>query len=361
MTSVINKSSSQPARILVVDDEAFVREAIELYFITEGFEVFSASGGKEALAILESEEVIDLAVLDILMPEMDGIELLRELKKSYPQVEVVMASGCGTLETAVEAMRLGAYDYVTKPILNFDEDLLKVVKKALERHRLLAANRKLAQDLGDINRELKSSNTQLRKRMAELEILYETGSLLGEISGPEAIIDLATQTLTHQLGIPLALILLREPGGWRLRASSPGDAPLLPLDIDCLSGDALRLDVIHVSPARDPRFTEFMGSLGVSGECAADVTLVPLRAAGEVIGLLLARADVSEDAGDDPLRAVKLLAGQIAAPLAFAQVAGSSGDVEPDPTRAAADDFMETGNPGSDSSETDHTPEQVPS
>ena len=62
-------------------------------------------------------------------------------------MEIVMASGCSTLETAVEAMRLGAYDYITKPILNFDEDLLKVVNKALERRQLLASNQGLSLDL----------------------------------------------------------------------------------------------------------------------------------------------------------------------------------------------------------------------
>ena len=67
------------------------------------------------------------AILDIVMPGMNGIDVLREIKKSHPTIEVIMASGCGTLQTAVEAMRLGAYDYVSKPILNFDEDLLKVV------------------------------------------------------------------------------------------------------------------------------------------------------------------------------------------------------------------------------------------
>ena len=82
------KKQSIPS-ILIVDDEAFVREAVELCVASEGFHVFSASGGEEALEILD-KETIELAILDILMPGMDGISLLREISRCFPRTEILL-------------------------------------------------------------------------------------------------------------------------------------------------------------------------------------------------------------------------------------------------------------------------------
>ena len=89
-----NDPRSRNGHILVVDDESFIREAIELYFATEGYDVKVAANGEEALQILEHAD-IDAAILDIVMPGMNGIDVLREIKKSHPGVEVIMASGGG--------------------------------------------------------------------------------------------------------------------------------------------------------------------------------------------------------------------------------------------------------------------------
>jgi two-component system, NtrC family, nitrogen regulation response regulator NtrX len=119
--------------ILVVDDEASILQSVEGILADEGFEVVSAADGKEALDKVE-ETLPDLVLLDIWMPGMDGIETLVKIKESYPYLQVVMMSGHGTIETAVKATKLGAYDFIEKP-LSMDK-LLHTVRKTLEYYRL---------------------------------------------------------------------------------------------------------------------------------------------------------------------------------------------------------------------------------
>lgn len=114
--------------ILVVDDEENIRHTLRGVLVDEGFDVVEAADGRAALASL-GREVPRLALVDIWMPEMDGIELLQRMKEEAPDVPIVVMSGHGTIETAVRAMRLGASDYLEKP---FQLDaLLKVVNRAL--------------------------------------------------------------------------------------------------------------------------------------------------------------------------------------------------------------------------------------
>ena len=106
--------------ILLVDDEAFIRDALELYFESNGFEVSTAGDGSEALKIFsEQAGSIDLVLLDLVMPGMHGLEVLRELKKTDPSAQIIIATGCNSMDNAFEALRLGAIDYITKPILDF--------------------------------------------------------------------------------------------------------------------------------------------------------------------------------------------------------------------------------------------------
>ncbi|MCI0584712.1 MAG: response regulator, partial [Chloroflexi bacterium] len=127
-------------RILIVDDERGIRATLSGILGDEGYRPHAAATGREALARI-GEEVPDLVVLDIWLPEMDGIEVLAELKRQWPELPVIMISGHGTIETAVKATKLGAYDFVEKP-LSLEKTLL-VVERALEHARLERENRQL--------------------------------------------------------------------------------------------------------------------------------------------------------------------------------------------------------------------------
>ena len=115
-------------KILIVDDEKDTCEALMEILSDEGFQTFFALSGRSALTILKKRKP-DLVLLDIKMPKMDGIEVMRRIQKINKDLVVVMITAYGALNTAKAAMRLGAYDYVTKP---FDMKLIKaVVKEAL--------------------------------------------------------------------------------------------------------------------------------------------------------------------------------------------------------------------------------------
>jgi DNA-binding NtrC family response regulator len=125
------------ARILIVDDEEIVIKSCLRILAGDEFQVESVQDGREALKKIE-ENPYDVVILDIMMPNIDGLEVLRRVKETHPNVDVIMITGLSQVDTAVQAMKLGAFDYISKP---FEPDELKlVVYRALERRRLLQEN-----------------------------------------------------------------------------------------------------------------------------------------------------------------------------------------------------------------------------
>jgi len=116
-------------RVLVVDDEAHVRILLSEVLKMEGFLCIQAVNGKDALAYMEAESV-DLVLMDIRMPVMDGMEAFRVMRDTWPEVPVIMTTAFAGVDTAVEAMKLGAYNYISKPFNN--EEIILNVKRALE-------------------------------------------------------------------------------------------------------------------------------------------------------------------------------------------------------------------------------------
>ncbi len=131
-------------KILVVDDEEEIRRQLSFVLEDEGYEVKTASGGSEALAYLMDQQ-FDVVITDLRMPAPDGMEILRKTKDSYPETAVVMITGQGSEEKAVEAMKLGADDYFPKP---FDpEEMLIKLAKVIELQRLKLENQRFQQRL----------------------------------------------------------------------------------------------------------------------------------------------------------------------------------------------------------------------
>ena len=130
--------------ILLVDDDERLRRAAGKVLAGAGYRVVSASSGREALETLQQHPVA-LAICDLRLPDLDGIALLQQARRLRPDIEVVMITGHGSVAKAVEAMRLGAYDFIEKPVDS--TGLLKVVGKALERRRLSRENKRLRREL----------------------------------------------------------------------------------------------------------------------------------------------------------------------------------------------------------------------
>jgi two-component system nitrogen regulation response regulator NtrX len=128
------------SRILVVDDEAEIRRSVRMILEYEGYDVLEASSGPEGVALAERESP-DLIFLDVKMPGMDGLETLQRLKASNDAIPVVIISGHGTVSTAVEATKAGAFDFIEKPLAS--ERVLVTIRNALDQTRLVDENRTL--------------------------------------------------------------------------------------------------------------------------------------------------------------------------------------------------------------------------
>jgi two-component system nitrogen regulation response regulator NtrX len=130
--------------VLIVDDEIDIQSSLSFALKDEGYEVYTASLPKEAKAILR-EKTIDVALYDVWFPEGDGLELLKSTRDEFPQIIPVMMSGHGNIELAIKAIRMGAYDFLEKP-LELDKVLL-VLKNALETKRLKEENQRLSNQI----------------------------------------------------------------------------------------------------------------------------------------------------------------------------------------------------------------------
>ncbi|MEF2231788.1 MAG: response regulator [Pseudodesulfovibrio sp.] len=131
-----------PASILLVDDEQGFVETMAKRLNKRGLTVSTAGGGQEGLDVLAGPGNVDVVILDVKMPGMDGIETLKAIRAAHPLVEVIMLTGHATVENAIEGMKLGAYDYMMKPC-EMDELLTKVdeayLKKQAQETRILEA------------------------------------------------------------------------------------------------------------------------------------------------------------------------------------------------------------------------------
>jgi DNA-binding NtrC family response regulator len=132
--------------ILVAEDDPNVGESIRLLLKKRGYETLLAPNGKEALSLFR-QETVDLVITDLIMPKMDGIELLEEVKQLRPETEVIVISAQGTIEKAVQAMKLGAFDFIEKPIN--PRVISLVVERALEKQTLVLQNQDLRSKLED--------------------------------------------------------------------------------------------------------------------------------------------------------------------------------------------------------------------
>ena len=131
-------------RVLVVDDDGSLRRVTQVQLEQAGFQTTTAADASEALAILQ-KSAPDLVITDLKMPGMSGIDLLRRIRADYPEVLVIMLTAFGTVESAVEAMKAGAYDYITKPVR--PDELELVARRSLEHLQLLEENRSLRSSL----------------------------------------------------------------------------------------------------------------------------------------------------------------------------------------------------------------------
>src|SRR3989449_7377942 len=137
-------ATSRNGTILVVDDEEIMREILETLLTREGYDVRLASSGAEGLELARALP-FDAAIVDIMMPGINGMETMDELKRIDEDLAVIILTAYASVESAISAMKAGAFDYITKPFKN--DEVLVVVRNAMERRRLVHENRSLRQNI----------------------------------------------------------------------------------------------------------------------------------------------------------------------------------------------------------------------
>lgn len=213
-----------PPKVLIVDDDAGVVFACRRTFAKEGYRMLSASDGREGLVVIQKERP-DLVFMDITMPRLDGLSALKEIKDTGLDVPVVIITGVGTMQTAIRAVQLGAYEYITKPL--DVEQMRTVARRALEMQRL------------------KSEVCNLQARLNEET---EEDVLVGD--------DLAMQEIYKMIGAVTgtpnetpALILGESGTGKELvaraihRNGKAADAPFVPINCTALPGELLESEL----------------------------------------------------------------------------------------------------------------------
>ena len=188
-------------KVLVVDDEDTVRSLLQRTLEGAGYDVATAANGQEALDKVSGIE-FDAALLDMKMPGMSGIEVLQQLTAHQPHTCVLMVTAVNDAETAIEAMKLGAYDYITKPF-NWDDVLLKV-RRAIEKRELLLENERHRLEL---EKRVGEQAQQLQQQFVELvETLAREHKLLYRLAEQQRGAKLLVKRLPPELQEPMSSV-----------------------------------------------------------------------------------------------------------------------------------------------------------
>jgi two-component system response regulator HydG len=180
---------TQPT-LLIVDDEVAHLRTLEKLFVKEGYRVLAAERGQQALEFLRAE-VVDLVITDLVMPDLDGMDLLRLVRTLQPEAEVILMTAFGTVERAVAGMKEGAYDFIAKPIKR--AAILKSASLALERRQLLAENRELKAQLAQL---AASGQQPTRPIIGQSAALRQALDLVRQVARSEATVLLTGESGT---------------------------------------------------------------------------------------------------------------------------------------------------------------------
>ncbi|MCP4689427.1 MAG: response regulator [Desulfobacterales bacterium] len=220
--------SDKPPVILTIDDESSIRDSFRAHLEDYEYEVLEAKNGRIGLEVFEREKP-DLILVDLRMPEVDGLEVLRNVTRRSPTTPIIVVSGAGEVRDAVEALRFGAWDYLLKPLDDLSV-LLHAVERGLERARLLRENQEHQERLETLvarrTEELERANDELQQINTRLRLIVETTrdlSLCSEITNFGR--QLLEEFSHHMLAEGGSLYLKEEKGLRLVHAIDPGHAP----------------------------------------------------------------------------------------------------------------------------------------
>ena len=215
-------------RILVVDDEPKICHLIEELFKLEGYQIDVSFSGVEALQMVKRYNY-QMLLTDLKMPGIDGLELIQKAKELNPEIRTIMITGYATVDTAVQSLRYGIDDYITKPF-NILE-LKKVVKRTLYTHQVAQENKQLLEDLKKVNRELNihkqglaekiqitdeqltEANKKLVQRASELDTINEISKIITSILDMDKLLNICLKEINEKLRVKHSSIMLIDESG----------------------------------------------------------------------------------------------------------------------------------------------------
>jgi len=208
MNTVVTETKKTTARLLIVDDELVVRDSLGKWFVSEGYQVRAVESARQALEAL-ARESFDVALIDIKMPGMDGMELQNRLRELDPDLLLIIMTGYASVETAVQALKRGAYDYITKP---FDPDeLAHLLTKALEHRQAKREVARLRENLEEIAppTELIGQGPAMKKVQELIQMVAPTDAtvlIAGESGTGKELVARAIHNLSPRRTMPMVVI-----------------------------------------------------------------------------------------------------------------------------------------------------------
>lgn len=292
---IMEEQSLEASSVLVVDDEPSIRETLRAYLERLGIpRVETAENGKTALAAL-NRRFYDYVFMDLMMPEMSGMEALKELRQNGRPSSVIVMTGYPSMEKVIQAIQNGASDFLVKPFRLQD---IKVSMERIHRlHGLMKRNWFLSKEL-EQKEQVEMLNDQLQRKIREKTTLYDIIDSLSKINRPEEIYDYMVEKAADACDASRACFLLRDPSRSSLLSFTEHGAPELRPGLQiAVETDAQGRQVVDAGFVRrflsdgnlDPVFVD-------EATCGERLVAVPFRIRKEPFGLLLAAGKKKPDA-----------------------------------------------------------------
>lgn len=310
-------------KLLIIDDEEMMLSLFEAMMAEYGHMAATASSAREGLEMVRRGQ-FDVVISDIKMPDMTGIDVLGAVREITDEVGVVLITGYASLETAVEAIRLGADAYLFKPFDDFERDVLKPIEQIARRYALRRENERLGRALNEANEHLKRANHEYRRTLAYLTTQQQLSSMLCGASDVESIAAVVEQALVSGFETYAAALFVAQPGGRFELVSGSGTLPRQSAPVVVTTGPG-PIGAALAQQRPTPIEPQTLAAMGYPSWMPRDAAalVVPCVATGTTVGALVV---FDPDAGalfaPETVSLYSTLAAQIGAPLALARAGG---------------------------------------